>query len=107
MRRADMYAASVFLSAALAVPLVVSATVLPQDDKDRERHEQQERNQRVYDPVYRDYHNWDQGESSAYHQWFDERHEQYRDYTQLNSEQQQAYWRWRHEHEKHDDRDHH
>jgi|SRR5579871_2330573 hypothetical protein len=107
MHRADKYLASVFLSAALIAPLGISATVLAQEDRDHEHHDQEQRNQRVYDPVYRDYHTWDQNEDQAYKGWLDERHEHYRSYDQLNADQQKEFWKWRHEHEKHNDRDHH
>jgi hypothetical protein len=105
MYRAEKYLTSVILSAALMAPLTISTTVFAQEDRDHERHEQEQRNQRVYDPVYRDYHTWNHSEDQEYRKWLDDRHERYRAYDQLNADQQQEYWRWRHEHEKHEDRD--
>ena len=37
-------------------------------------------------------------EDGMYRRWLDERHEGYVDYQRLKHRQQEAYWRWRHEH---------
>ncbi len=59
---------------------------------------------RIYDPDYRDYHRWDGREQHAYREYWEERHDRYRDYGQLNDEQKREYWEWRHQHP---DRDRH
>ncbi len=97
--------ASFILSGAMLVPLGALARTMPQDDL--ERHEQEEREHRVYDPDRRDYHNWDQREDEAYRHWLEERHEAYVDYNHLNRKRQREYWKWRHEHEEHEDHDRH
>jgi len=107
MHRGDRYLASLFLSASLMAPLGAQAFAAPQEDRDHERHEQEKPEHRVYDPVNRQYHNWNQGEEQTYRQWLDERHEGYRNYEQLNKDQQRAYWNWRHKHERHDEHDRH
>jgi hypothetical protein len=47
-----------------------------------------------------DWHGWNDGESRAYRHWLMEerRERRYRAYNRLRAEQQQEYWRWRHEH---------
>jgi len=54
MRLEHKYLASFCLSAALLVPMGALAMRAPQDE--HERHEQEERELRIYDPVHRDYH---------------------------------------------------
>ena len=53
---------------------------------------------RVYDEYHSDYHHWDHGEDLAYRRYWNDRHEQYRDYKSLNKDDQKRYWDWRHEH---------
>lgn len=53
---------------------------------------------RVYDEYHNDYHRWDHGEDLAYRQYLGERHESYRDYNNLNKDEQKDYWNWRHSH---------
>ncbi|HEV2522327.1 MAG TPA: hypothetical protein VGT24_08100 [Candidatus Acidoferrales bacterium] len=57
---------------------------------------------RVYDEYHTDWHNWDHDEDAAYYKYFDERHEQYRDYKNLNKDEQKDYWSWRHGQQGHD-----
>ncbi len=57
---------------------------------------------RIYDPDYRDYHRWDDHERQAYREYWEERHERYRDYDRLNGEQRREYWEWRHRHSDND-----
>ena len=59
---------------------------------------------RTYDPYYHDYHRWDHDEDRAYRRFLDERHERYRDFKGLDSDEQQQYWRWRHDHKDADRR---
>jgi hypothetical protein len=60
---------------------------------------------RVYDPGYRDYHVWNDGEIGYYHTWIGETHRPYRDYRRLNRHDQDEYWHWRHDHDRDHDRD--
>lgn len=53
---------------------------------------------RVYDDYHADWHHWDQGEDSAYRQYWSERREPYRNYSKLNKDEQKDYWNWRHNH---------
>ncbi len=51
---------------------------------------------RVYDPYDHDYHRWDSNERHAYREYWEDRHEQYRDYRRLNDDERSEYWAWRH-----------
>jgi hypothetical protein len=53
------------------------------------------------DPYYHDRHRWDNVEITYYHRYWDERHQPYREYNTLNREEQNNYWKWRHEHGDH------
>jgi hypothetical protein len=105
MHRRNKYVAALFLAAAMMAPIGVRAMAAPQDD--HERHEQEERERRVYDPYHKDYHNWDRREDEAYRHWLEERREAYVDYERLKHKQQREYWTWRHEHEEHEEHEHH
>jgi hypothetical protein len=96
MHRGNKYVASLFLSTALLAPLGAFAMAEPQDE--HERHEEKERERRVYDPYHKDYHNWDSREDEVYRRWLETRHHAYVDYEHLKHKEQQAYWNWRHEH---------
>jgi hypothetical protein len=92
MQPMPRYLASLFLGAALILPVGVQAS--PVDDRDHDHYK------RYYDREHRDYHYWDAREAAAYHHWLmEERREQrYRDYARLKREEQAEYWRWRHAH---------
>ena len=106
MHRGNKYVASLFLTAAFLAPMGAFAMASPQDDRDHERHEERERERRVYDPYHKDYHNWDQREDQVYRGWLDTRHAVYVDYEHLKRRDQRAYWNWRHEHEQHEEHEH-
>jgi hypothetical protein len=52
---------------------------------------------RVYDPYYRDYHNWGPDEDVYYHRWLGERHYDYKDFRRMPTDRQKEYWTWRHD----------
>ena len=104
MRRGKQCIASIFLSTALLAPLGAMAMPAPQDD--HERHEQEERERRIYDSDHKDYHNWDRREDDVYRHWLDERHDAYVDYERLDHKRQREYWKWRHEHAEHEEHEH-
>ena len=54
---------------------------------------------RLYDADRQDYHRWDDREDRAYRRYLGEQHREYLEMSQLNSEDQRNYWRWRHAHE--------
>ena len=105
MRHSKQCVASIFLSAALMVPIGAMAMPAPQDD--HERHEQEERERKVYDRDHKDYHTWDQREDEAYRHWLDDRHHAYVDYEHLDRKAQREYWKWRHAHEEHEEHERH
>jgi len=96
MRSGMKTLAAFCLSGALLAP--VGALALPKPQDDHERHEQEEREHRVYDSSHKDYHNWDRTEDDTYRHWLDGRHEAYVDYDKLDAKRQREYWKWRHEH---------
>jgi hypothetical protein len=110
MRLTDRWIASMFLSAALVVPIGAIAMPTPQDD--RERQELEEHQRRYYDQQNRDYHNWNNQEDRMYREWLAERRYNYVDYDRLDPRDQQDYWRWRHQqekrqrHEEHEEHEH-
>ena len=53
---------------------------------------------RVYDPVHKDYHQWDDHEDRAYRAYLTENHQEYRVYGKQKKADQSRYWKWRHEH---------
>jgi hypothetical protein len=50
---------------------------------------------RVYDPYYRDYHDWN-GETVYYNQWEHDTHRDHVDFAKRNDNDKKAYWDWRH-----------
>jgi hypothetical protein len=88
------YLSSLLLTAALATPVAMMAAASPQDDS---RHEdrQGENSKRYYDKHHKDYHNWDANEDRSFQRYRTEHHEK-REFIQLNTRQQAAYWNWRH-----------
>jgi hypothetical protein len=104
MHRGNKYVASLFLSAAILAPMGAFAMAAPQDD--HERHEERERERRVYDPYHKDYHNWDSRENEVYRHWLETRHTAYVDFERLKRRDQRAYWNWRHEHHEHEEHEH-
>ena len=57
------------------------------------------RTYRAYDPYYNDYHKWDDREVGVYQQWARETHrDPDRDFRKLPPDEQEEYWKWRHDH---------
>jgi hypothetical protein len=52
---------------------------------------------RVYDPYYRDYHDWDH-EGGFYQRWETETHRDHREFRDRHEDEQKEYWSWRHSH---------
>jgi hypothetical protein len=52
---------------------------------------------RVYDRVHRDYHTWNASEDRAYRGYLSNQRRPYRTFSRLDRNQQQDYWRWRHD----------
>jgi hypothetical protein len=74
------------LGAALLAPLAVNSTPL----RAEEHH--------YHDKDHNDDHAWNSREDRAYRMWAKENHRKYRDFAKLKEEDQQSYWRWRHDH---------
>jgi hypothetical protein len=88
------FLSSLLLIAALSAPVAMMANSGPQDNQG-EQNKQDNNSKRYYDKGHKDYHTWDSNEDSAYKRYQSQHHEK-RDFTQLNSKQQTAYWNWRH-----------
>jgi hypothetical protein len=100
MRRGNRYLASTFVSCVLMVPIGALATPVPQDPQ--ERHEQEEQQRRVYDEETHKYRMWDRAEDDAYRHWLETKHRTYVEYEKLDGKTKHEYWKWRHEHEDHE-----
>ena len=87
----------------LSFGLFAAAQAQDRDDHhDRDDH-------RIYDPYYRDYHEWTPQEDGYYRQWYTNTYHDrdYRDYGRLDREDQHRYWSWRHAHQEHEEHEHH
>lgn len=51
---------------------------------------------RVHDPYYNDSHPWTRDEDHFYRRWEEETHRQHADFSQRPTEEQRAYFEWRH-----------
>jgi len=53
---------------------------------------------RAYDPYYNDYHKWTDREEDYYQRWCREtQRDPGRDFRKLSPEDQEVYWKWRHQ----------
>jgi hypothetical protein len=84
--------ASLLLTAALAVPVVVAAVPGSQEASVQVR---------VYDKNHKDYHNWDDNENRAWGNFLVENHRDHHEYAKSNKKEQAEYWNWRHAHPDH------
>jgi hypothetical protein len=89
MHLANRYITSLFLTAALATPVVMMAIPSPQEDHNQNR---------VYDKQHKDYHNWDDNENKAWGQYRTENHKDSREYSKASKKEQSQYWNYRHAH---------
>ncbi len=88
MQRAQLYIASIFLTAALLAPVAITAAPAPQASVQV----------RVYDRSHNDYHNWDDNENRAWGQFLVENHRKSHEFSRANRKEQSQYWNWRHRH---------
>ena len=56
---------------------------------------------RYYDREGRDYHVYNNQEDRAYRAYLEEQHHKYREFHKANRNDQQQYFRWRHDHPDH------
>jgi hypothetical protein len=89
MHHAHRYVASLFLTAALALPVAIMAAPLPQEASVQLR---------VYDRNHKDYHNWDDNENRAWGQYLQENHKKSHEFKAANKREQSRYWNYRHAH---------
>jgi hypothetical protein len=98
MHRSHRYLTSLFLAAALAVPVITVAAPGPQEDRDANQH-------RVYDSAHKQYHNWDDNENHAWNRYQSEHHQKSHDFSKASKKEQTNYWNWRHTHPDKNDTD--
>ena len=98
MHRARSFTSSLFLTAALALPLCVVAASMPQDRDNRDNRDQNDAKNRVYDRNHKDYHNWDNNENHAWGQYLEQNHKKTHEFSKANKKEQSQYWNWRHDH---------
>jgi Ni/Co efflux regulator RcnB len=82
------------LSAALIIPVAVSAQ--SRDQQDRRQTNQQIR--RYQDKAHNDSHQWDDREDQTYRRYLQEQRKDYRDFSRVGKRGQNNYWNWRHIH---------
>jgi hypothetical protein len=82
------YVSSLALVAAMAMPVVSSATAVVNGDD----------HHRYYDRKHHDYHVWNDGESTAYVRWEHEGHRRHVEFGRLRATDRERYWEWRHSH---------
>jgi hypothetical protein len=97
--RVQKYLSSLILIAAMAGPVAFAASAQEgrrdNDDKDHKVH-------RYYDSKHRDYHEWNERESSAYTRWEAENHKKHVEFAVRRKTDQLKYWTWRHTHPDND-----
>jgi type III secretory pathway component EscR len=74
------------LSAALVVPVVIRAD----DDHGQTK--------RYYDKNDRDWHEWNENENHAYHQYLHDNHKRDHDFSKASSRERNEYFKYRHAH---------
>jgi hypothetical protein len=81
------YLIAALLGATLLAPVAVRAD----DDKDH-------REKRYYDRSHKDYHVWNDNEDRAYRRYLEENHREYHSWDKAKRNEQDQYWKWRHDH---------
>ncbi len=79
------------LSAALIIPVTVAPVALRAEDHKVE-------GRTYHDKEHNDDHQWNDHEDRAYRIYVKQNHRKYAPFVQINENDQQAYWGWRHEH---------
>jgi hypothetical protein len=89
------------LSAALVVPVMISAQDRDHPDN-RGQNNQQSR--RYEDKAHNDSHEWNANEDQAYRRYLKEHRRKYHDFDKGKKSEQNDYWKWRHAHPDNDRR---
>jgi hypothetical protein len=89
MHLAHRTIASLILAAALAAPMAIMASPVPQEAGVTVR---------VYDRNHKDYHNWDDNENRAWGVFLTNNHAKYHEFSKSSRKEQGQYWDWRHSH---------
>jgi hypothetical protein len=100
MNGKHLYIASLFLTAALVLPVAMMAAPAPQRAGVQLR---------VYDSGHKDYHNWDDNENHAWGLYLTQNNRKPHEFRKAKKREKSEYWNWRHEfeddhHDRSDDR---
>jgi Ni/Co efflux regulator RcnB len=98
MKAGYRHLAYLVLTAALVAPVALTTVAVAQDDQHHDDKKSNDQQKRVYDRTHKDYHDWNDNEDRAYHQYAQEQHKTDTDYSKLNRKGQDQYWNWRHDH---------
>jgi len=82
------YLNTALLGIVLTLPVTAPALLRADDDHPA----------RYEDRAHHDQHEWNDREDRAYRNWSKEQHRDYVQFNRLKREDQDSYWKWRHEH---------
>jgi hypothetical protein len=95
MHSAHRYITSLFLTAALVMPVAMMAAPAPQRASVQVRY---------YDSGHKDYHNWNDNENHAWGVYLTENNRKTQQFRKAKKSEKSQYWNWRHEHPDDNDR---
>ena len=78
--------------------LLLVASNLPAQDRDRDHDDHRDDRHHIYDKHHKDYHDFDQREDRAWHMYWEQRHKSFIDWDRASERQREDYWKWRHNH---------
>jgi hypothetical protein len=85
----------IVLSAALVIPVLVSAQDRDHPDNKGQNNQQ---SRRYEDKTHKDSHEWNANEDQSYRRYLQEHHKKYHDFAKAKRSEQNDYWNWRHTH---------
>lgn len=86
---------TILVAGALSAPVALNAF---QQGEERTTTTTTTQTKRYYDPVYKQYHEWNSNEDRAYHTYVQETHRTYEEFPKTTVTEQREYWKWRHGH---------
>lgn len=84
------YIEVLLLGAALTLPAALPAQERERTDPGQSR--------RYEDRAHHDQHEWNEEEDREYRRYLQEHHRKYKEFDKTNRRDQEAYWKWRHDH---------
>jgi hypothetical protein len=90
---------SVFvLSAALMGPAALIAQDRDRQGQDRGQQDRNQQGNRYYDKNGKDWHDWNDNETTAYRRYLQENHKKDHNFAKAGSRERAEYFKWRHAH---------